>query len=314
MTAEPLRMRYRSQVDGKPITQALAIKLSKIVNILTAILRRRAGFTYTMQCLLGYARAFEEENGRFSVYVLIMNILEHMIPSSVLAANPGATYIRSIILDKMMIRHQGVFSILVRLGIDARAVKTFCTMHLDEQSHNRSSKPNILFSIWAADTFVKTDHNTAPLHDSFPHRRAKALLDELHLHYLQQDKEKLSIFALFVDTKIPRTKTIFHSIITLFMSTMHLFIYDANDRSKKWKIKAEMRGKCFLMKVERHCSPVQSSSSNQGVLGKTDLKDTPPKRGLRNKEETGSDQEVGIIDIDDEKVASYPKKRHKTER
>lgn len=61
-------------------------------------------------------------------------------------------------------------------------------------------------------------------------------------------------------------------------------------------------------------SPVDTSSSKQGVLGENVLKDTPRKRGLRYKADQSSDQEVKIINLGGLEVASVVRKRSRMER
>lgn len=51
-------MQYAFCIDGKPINPAQEIKLSKIVNISTAIVRCETSFTDTMQSVLNYVPAF----------------------------------------------------------------------------------------------------------------------------------------------------------------------------------------------------------------------------------------------------------------
>lgn len=59
--ADSLCMHNAFQVDCKVISPSQAVKLSKIANIFTAIVRRKAIFADYMQRLLGYARSFQED-------------------------------------------------------------------------------------------------------------------------------------------------------------------------------------------------------------------------------------------------------------
>lgn len=54
IAAGPQRMRYDFRVDGKAVLPAQTIKLRKIANISTVIMRREAPFTRTIQSLLSY--------------------------------------------------------------------------------------------------------------------------------------------------------------------------------------------------------------------------------------------------------------------
>lgn len=92
------------------------------------------------------------------------------------------------------------------------------------------------------------------------------------------------------------------------------FRYDATNKVEKWEKKAEMRERGPLLKVERHFSPVESSSSDKVVLDGNALKGTTRKRIWQNKEDRSSAQEVKIINLVDLEGASTPKKRARTER
>lgn len=71
--ADPLRMRYAFWVDGKAILKTQAIKLSKIGNIFTAIVRNETGFRNAIQGVVNYARAFGAKIGLRSIDLLMMN-------------------------------------------------------------------------------------------------------------------------------------------------------------------------------------------------------------------------------------------------
>lgn len=72
-------MRYAFWVAGKPISPAHARKISRIVNILAAIVRRKVTVAETAQSLLSYTRAFVVDYGVRLVDVRIMNIVENMM-------------------------------------------------------------------------------------------------------------------------------------------------------------------------------------------------------------------------------------------
>lgn len=59
-----------------------------------------------------------------------------------------------------------------------------------------------------------------------------------------------------------------------------------------------MLEKRLTQKFERHFSPVETSSINQGDLFENALKDNSPKKSMRNKNERNSVQEVEIINLD----------------
>lgn len=84
---KPMHKRYAYRVDGKATLPAQMTNLSKIANILMAIVRRKATFPDTIQTVPRYTRALEKGYGARSVDVNIMDIAEDMIYSNFLAAN-----------------------------------------------------------------------------------------------------------------------------------------------------------------------------------------------------------------------------------
>lgn len=60
------------------------------------------------------------------------------------------------------------------------------------------------------------------------------MFDEMDARYLGQNQEKFPSLALLLETKIQNTKSIYHSTMILFISTMRSFDYDAKDKSNKW--------------------------------------------------------------------------------
>lgn len=75
-----------------------------------------------------------------------------------------------------------------------------------------------------------------------------------------------------------------------------------------------MREGCLFLKIERHFSPAEIYSSNQGVVGENALRDTPRKRRLHNTTDSRFVQDLKIIKLNDLEVAFLPKKRFRTER
>lgn len=94
-------MRYEFWVDAKPISQAQAIKLSKIENICTATVRREAAFTDMMHSLLSNGRLFEEDYDSRFVYVLKMDIVGDTVSSIFSAASCRTTCVCYIRVGKM---------------------------------------------------------------------------------------------------------------------------------------------------------------------------------------------------------------------
>lgn len=132
-----------------------AIKLSKIVNISTAIVRREATLTYTMQSLRSYGQAFEEHYAVRFIDVNIMDVVEDTLPSKILAGICRAIYIRYIRVGKKLIKHQGVSFLLLKPGKDTLAAKTLGITQRDDQSLYNSSEIDILYMFQATDAIVK---------------------------------------------------------------------------------------------------------------------------------------------------------------
>lgn len=154
-------MRYAFYIDGKPVTLAQDIKLSKIANILIAIVRPETGSTDPVQSSLNYARAFEENYAVSFVDARVLGIVDYMMPSNVLAASSKAIYAHYILLAKMMIKNEGVLRLLVSFVMDGLVVKTLDITHLDSPVLYISTEDNIAFMIQATNAFVKS--KTSPL-------------------------------------------------------------------------------------------------------------------------------------------------------
>lgn len=122
----------------------------------------------------------EEEYGVRIVYAGVINIVEDMISSNFFAAISGATYIRWIMIDKMMNKHEGVSPSFVKFREDAPAAKTLSITHLDRQSRYICSKENILLIILDADSFAKNCQKLAQLHGNAFHGHSKAVNHVLH--------------------------------------------------------------------------------------------------------------------------------------
>lgn len=118
--------------------------------------------------------------------------------------------------------------------------KTVSITHVDERNVHISSEGNILLMIQAIYAFVKNDRTPAFFVMASFYMHSRALLDELHVPHLKRSSEKFSTFVLSFDTKIPKTKIFYHSIMSLFISTMHSFDYNGQDKRKEWYEKSEM--------------------------------------------------------------------------
>lgn len=105
-------MRSVFRADGKALSPAWVIKLSRIAKISTAIVRRKPSFSDKMQSLLRYARAHGEDYCATFFDVRILNIVEDVKSFNVLGSNYIATYIRYVLVHKMIIKHQDCSHVL----------------------------------------------------------------------------------------------------------------------------------------------------------------------------------------------------------
>lgn len=119
---------------GIAVSQLLAIDLSKIVNISTAIVCRRATFTDTTQSFLNWSRAFGEDCSVEFVNACRMGFLEYMKSSNFLAASSRVTYVYYLRLDTMMSELKYVLPPHMNLVINSPASKTLCITNGDDSS------------------------------------------------------------------------------------------------------------------------------------------------------------------------------------
>lgn len=116
-----------------------------------------------------------------------------------------ATCIRCSKVGKMMIRYEDVLSLFVNLDKNGSAAKTRAIAHVDERSLFNFSEEDILQMIKAADAFTRTNHKLTTFQENSFYQLAKGLFATLYVCYFEQVREKLPIFALFLDIKIYET-------------------------------------------------------------------------------------------------------------
>lgn len=93
----------------------------------------------------------------------------------------------------------------------------------------------------AAITFVKTSRKDPSAHARIFYRQVGALLEGLHVRYLEQHREKFQNFALFLETRKQQSKIVSPSIMSLFRSIMRPITQDGSENFKKRKKKVEKR-------------------------------------------------------------------------
>lgn len=114
-----------------------------------------------MHILLSYIPAFEEDYDVCFMGVHIIDILEEMVSSCLLAAKSIGTYVRYIKVATMIRKHQGGLSIPLKLSKDAQEATTFRITLFDDKSFYISSEEDILLITQAADAFDKNHHKSA---------------------------------------------------------------------------------------------------------------------------------------------------------
>lgn len=127
---KPCFIRYAFRIDGKSIFLAPVTKMSRIAKISTVFVRRKPGFTNTIQSVLSYAQAFEQNFRMSFVDARVLDIIHDLTSSNLLAANSQVTYARKMRLANMTINEYGVLPLLVGLALNVPVVKTLGLTHL----------------------------------------------------------------------------------------------------------------------------------------------------------------------------------------
>lgn len=153
--------RTRFVVDGKDMLTAQALKLSKIANISTVFRPWKTMFIVTMQCILSYERAFQENYTMWYFDVRIIDIFESMMFLSSLAlASKWPTYSISE-WAMMMIRHEKERLLLVNLDWNALAAKTPGITSVNGSTAYSSCEENIIVLNPSAGALGNNDHRPA---------------------------------------------------------------------------------------------------------------------------------------------------------
>lgn len=105
-SVEPLSMLYGFGVHCEPNFPTQTITLSKATTISTAIVRRETKLTDRVETLLSYVQALEEYYIISFVDMRIMDTVEDIRSTDLLASNYKTTNIRHIRVGKMIFQHQ----------------------------------------------------------------------------------------------------------------------------------------------------------------------------------------------------------------
>lgn len=200
-------MRCASCVNTKCTTLAQEIKLSKIENFSTAIVRRAISFIDSIQTRLIYARVFREDQVVSSFNSRVLEKVNRILSCTFLAANCKATYARFIYVARMMTKNEDIFSALLNLAMCGSVVNTLEITHLDDPGRYTITKENIFFMIQTDDAFVNKYHTTDPFHADTFYRYTKTLLGELHVYHEERSEEKALTLDLFFRQRCNRNRT-----------------------------------------------------------------------------------------------------------
>lgn len=119
------------------------------------------------------------------VEVRTIDIVKDLMSSDFLAATSGATYMRYITADKMVMRHLGALSLPVKLSKNALAAERFGIRHLDDSRLYIFSEKNTQLMMKAASAFVKKDRKYASFYANYFHIDGMALSEKLSLRPLE---------------------------------------------------------------------------------------------------------------------------------
>lgn len=175
-TAEPLRMRYAFCIDGKLVAPAQKIKLRKIRNVSTAIVRCETRFTDTIRSASSCAPVLEKIYVVSFVDNLFLSIFNDYVSSNFSAANSKAIYSCYIGFDNMMIKKKNFLPLHMTLVMNKPVLKRQCSRILDGSSLYISTEEDIILMIQAADEFMNNEHKLALCRLSAFYYHARALL------------------------------------------------------------------------------------------------------------------------------------------
>lgn len=130
-----------------------------------------------MQTLQSQKRAFEEGCYVRLAFMHIMDVVDDIISSIVLAANFRAIYIRYTTVDRMIIKHRGMIYLLSNPNRDVPGARTLGVSHLVYLSIYISSEAGISLMMQVASTFVKNGYHAVIFHANEFRGHAGALLN-----------------------------------------------------------------------------------------------------------------------------------------
>lgn len=165
--------------------QAQSGKLRKTANTSTAIARDKTSFTNTVQSVLNYSRTVEKDYAVRFAGTHILDIVKHLMSLNFSVSSSKAICARCVCVAKMMIKKNGVLTLLATLVMDGPVVQMRWVTHFQDPGLYTSTKVVIFLMIQAADAFVDNDYKPVLFHASSKYRHARALLDELYFYHME---------------------------------------------------------------------------------------------------------------------------------
>lgn len=115
----------------------------------------------------------------------MMDVVEDMMYSNVLAGNFEATYKRYIRISRMMIEHQDILRLPVKVSEDPTATVPLGDTHFHEPNLYVSSQEQNFLRNQSTSALVINDHKTVPFHTRPCSRQIRELVDKLHAGHLR---------------------------------------------------------------------------------------------------------------------------------
>lgn len=182
--------------------------------------------------------------------------------------------------------------------MDSPVVRGLDSTHLNNPGLHISTEAGILLMIQAANAFVKTGQKSTLFHAIAFNGYAKYLPFELHVRQMKRGEEKFLKFAIF-QTNILQTRDITNPLMSLFITTMQPFRYNARDKLKRWEVKSEMRARLLVLKVDHCFNTAESASYRKGVLGEDTMRDVFQKKRLCKKSWCGVQEDFEVAKLED---------------
>lgn len=203
------------------------VKTKQNSNISTATVRNKVMLTDTMQFLLSYAEVFKKYYGVRLVNLRITGILKDTMFLKCTATNSGVNYVRYITASRVVIRHLGVQCSSRKLRKEATVVTALRITKFYHSDLYMSSAIGVILITQAMNAFSKNNEDPDRFQANFMYRNSTVHLHTIHLCDLDEEKQYVKTFELFLNIKIRQSKLITQAINYLLISNIHSFDYKA---------------------------------------------------------------------------------------